>query len=413
MSAICARGFCEYRLPEESPTGRRGSRCFSLLALPSAVGFAPAASAANTDVRDELADHPDGHHVPELRDVQGVRPRLQAAAERRSGLLGDRQSEGSGRPNGHRFPSGAATIQKLGTATTVSPYTYTGGPFIIDSANAAAAQPIINAWWAANANQPGDARDHGAARSPRTSISILRSAPRIALEAINAGIAIAYFNAAGIPDGRGAAWSALSPNILNDGLIGCNNSSAATCPTRRRRQRAVSGAAPAARGSTTSSSRRTTAAIPIRRPIPPNVGTQAYAELDNFVAQGGGWIALCHSILSNENNIVDALRAARKRSDRRRAGAVQVADSRRLPDQNGFPTISNAGGNLDRRCARICRSRRRCRRPPSNGLPGGSVQNWPSPFNAPPIAGAPVVLARRPSRSRISSRRPASSTTGR
>jgi hypothetical protein len=55
---------------------------------------------------------------------------------------------------GTDFTSGAATIQRLGTATTVSPYTYTGGPFIIDSADSAAAQTIITAWWAATRISP-------------------------------------------------------------------------------------------------------------------------------------------------------------------------------------------------------------------------------------------------------------------
>ena len=47
-------------------------------------------------------------------------------------------------------------------------------------------------------------------RSPAFSADVnvtLRSAPRIANEAINAGITIAYFNAAGIPDLNGKPWS--------------------------------------------------------------------------------------------------------------------------------------------------------------------------------------------------------------
>ena len=38
---------------------------------------------------------------------------------------------------------------------------------------------------------------------------------------------------------------------------------------------------------------------------PTNLGTKTYAALDTFVQQGGGWTALCHSILSNENNIAN------------------------------------------------------------------------------------------------------------
>ena len=40
--------------------------------------------------------------------------------------------------------------------------------------------------------------------------------PRIANEAINGGITIAYYNAAGIPDGNGNPWSLTSPNILTE-----------------------------------------------------------------------------------------------------------------------------------------------------------------------------------------------------
>ena len=38
------------------------------------------------------------------------------------------------------------------TATNLGSWDYRGGPFIIDSANVAAASPIITAWWAAKAN---------------------------------------------------------------------------------------------------------------------------------------------------------------------------------------------------------------------------------------------------------------------
>src|SRR6185295_1468741 len=77
---------------------------------------------------------------------------------------------------------------------------------------------------------------------------------------------------------------------------------------------------------------------------PTNVGTQAYAELDNFVAQGGGWLALCHSILSNENNISAfyALPASGPTASVRALFKSSVPGG--FLTTNGFSTISNASG---------------------------------------------------------------------
>ena len=91
------------------------------------------------------------------------------------------------------------------TGTALGSWDYRGGAFIIDSANAAAALPIISAWWAAKGNLPNV---HEALAGFSADVNIvLRSAPRIANEAINSGITIAYYNAAGIPDSNGNAWS--------------------------------------------------------------------------------------------------------------------------------------------------------------------------------------------------------------
>ncbi len=120
----------------------------------------------------------------------------------------------------------ATTIDRYTGTPVGSPYSYRGGPFIIDSADVAVADPIITAWRTGNAGQP---TIHQATAPFTANVDItLRTAPRIALEAINAGIAIAYFNAAGIPDSNGNVWSARSPNILNQGLI-------AWAPTQRSR----------------------------------------------------------------------------------------------------------------------------------------------------------------------------------
>ena len=108
----------------------------------------------------------------------------------------------------------AASVRDKRTGTALGAWDYRGGPFIVDSADAAAALPIITAWWAANGNQPNV---HEALAGFSANVDVtLRSAPRIANEAINAGISIAYYNAAGIPDLNGNPWSTTSPNILDE-----------------------------------------------------------------------------------------------------------------------------------------------------------------------------------------------------
>src|SRR5439155_3575531 len=131
---------------------------------------------------------------------------------------------------------------------------------------------------------------------------VLQSAPRIALEQTNASIAIAYFNAAGIPDGNGSAWNALSPNVLSEAKI-------AGCPTGTCSSSAVGDGALFTLGACTArkydvfvTPHNSGYAYSTSNTL--DLGTQTYAELDYFVGQGGGWIALCHSILSNENAIV-------------------------------------------------------------------------------------------------------------
>ena len=46
------------------------------------------------------------------------------------------------------------SVRDKRTNTALGAWSYRGGPFIIDSADAARALPIISAWWAANGNQP-------------------------------------------------------------------------------------------------------------------------------------------------------------------------------------------------------------------------------------------------------------------
>ncbi len=182
----------------------------------------------------------------------------------------------------------ATTVNHYNAAQTIgSPYTYTGGPFIIASTDVAAADPIITAWRNANGANPALAIHEATAPFTANVDIVLRRAPRIALESINAGIAIPYFNAAGIPDANGGVWTALSPNVLNAGLIACNNSSAASCP-------ATIGDSALYQTSACSVKKYDVFVTPHNSGYayslndPTNVGTQAYAELDNFVAQGGG-----------------------------------------------------------------------------------------------------------------------------
>jgi hypothetical protein len=77
------------------------------------------------------------------------------------------------------FP--VSSVNDLRTSTPLGEWDYRGGPFIIDSADAARAMPIITAWWAANKNQPNV---HTALALFSADVNIvLRSPPRIANEA--------------------------------------------------------------------------------------------------------------------------------------------------------------------------------------------------------------------------------------
>ena len=186
------------------------------------------------------------------------------------------------------LPDFTASSADIRTSASLGSWDYRGGPFIIDSANAAAALPIINSWWAANGNQPNV---HEAKSGFSADVNIiLRSAPRIANEATNAGISIAYYNAAGIPDLNGNPWSSTSPNILTQQQIADGGLFISGACSSRKFDMFVT---PHNSGYSYSLT------------DPNNLGTKTYAQLDTFVEQGGGWTALCHSILSNENYIAD------------------------------------------------------------------------------------------------------------
>ena len=91
------------------------------------------------------------------------------------------------------------------TGTVITAYDYRGGPFIIDSADAAAAKPIIDKWLLTNVTTVHRATATFSADIART----LTAAPRIAVFIDgNEIIAFNYLNAAGIPDSKGVAWPA-------------------------------------------------------------------------------------------------------------------------------------------------------------------------------------------------------------
>src|SRR5262249_25046219 len=149
------------------------------------------------------------------------------------------------------------------------------------------ALPIITAWWAANKNEPNV---HRAVEPFTAPVDItLRNPPRIANEAVNAAISIGYYNAAGIPDANGNPWSTRSPGILDQSAIAAGGLFIQGKPCLELKYDVF--VTPHNSGFAYSLT------------DPTNLGTRTYSQLDTFVNQGGGWVALCHSILSNENAI--------------------------------------------------------------------------------------------------------------
>jgi hypothetical protein len=105
-----------------------------------------------------------------------------------------------------------ASAVDLRTNAQIANYGYRGGPFVIDSANAAAALPYIQAW----TNPPVLVNVHSAtAPFSGTVAKVLVVAPRIAVLADgNQTIAFSYLNAAGILDSQRIAFTATSPDVL-------------------------------------------------------------------------------------------------------------------------------------------------------------------------------------------------------
>ena len=116
----------------------------------------------------------------------------------------------------------SATDKQGGPAITN--YAYRGGPFVIDQADAAVANPIITAWQTAN---------------PTTAVHVattafsgyvkreLVAAPSIAMFADgNENIAFNYVNSAKIPDSAGNAWANGGPDVLTPAQV-----AGVTCPS--------------------------------------------------------------------------------------------------------------------------------------------------------------------------------------
>jgi len=119
--------------------------------------------------------------------------------------------------NGDDFSVATAnSLQDVRTGALFGPRSYRGGPFIVDSSDAAAALPIIQAWQATVGDQTAVHRLVSGTVNPDV-YRILVRAPRIAiLKDGNETIAFNNLNAAGIPDALGAAWSSTSPDALSE-----------------------------------------------------------------------------------------------------------------------------------------------------------------------------------------------------
>jgi uncharacterized repeat protein (TIGR01451 family) len=108
------------------------------------------------------------------------------------------------------FVASATDVQSNAPITN---YGYRGGPWVIDSAYAAKAMPIITAWQALNPN----VKVHRATAPFTADVSrYLVIAPTIAMHADgNEKIARKYVQAAGIPDSTlSTAWAATSPDMI-------------------------------------------------------------------------------------------------------------------------------------------------------------------------------------------------------
>jgi uncharacterized repeat protein (TIGR01451 family) len=126
----------------------------------------------------------------------------------------------SGKPAGGNdlTISAPATVADVETGAPIGlPISYRGGPFVVDAADRAAALPIVNAWLASD---PVTVVHSVTGTFTADIARTLTAAPRVAvLQDGFEQIAIADFNAAGIPDSTGAAWSAASSDVLSEAAV--------------------------------------------------------------------------------------------------------------------------------------------------------------------------------------------------
>ncbi len=247
-----------------------------------------------------------------------------------------------------------ATTGDLQTGAAVGSYSYRGGPFIISSEDAARALPLIQAWWA---KYPGLPVVHTATDSFTANIdAVLRRAPRIANELTNSGVSMAYYNIAGIPDSNGKVWTSASPNVLDQTEIAAGALFDDGPCSPRKYDIFVTPHNGGYAYSLTD---------------PTNLGTRTYAELDYFNHQGGGWIACCHSLLSNEDAISDLYLNS--------SPAVKALFRAPVPGGmltvDGFHSYDNVGGTWTVHMPTLPTAQS-VPIAVTAGLPGGAIQTW-------------------------------------
>lgn len=181
--------------------------------------------------------------------------------------------------DGTDFTANAVDVQTL---AAIINHNYTGGPFIIDSAFAAAAMPIITAWQALY-----PVKVHRATAPFSADIaSTMTHAPLIAVEETNSSIMFKYLNGASIPDSLGNVWTNASPDVLDEvdmgnGAFFGGPRPAPPAPDCRRIKYDIFLSPHTSDGTWTD---------PVRK-----------YELDEYVRKGGFLHATCHSVLSIEN----------------------------------------------------------------------------------------------------------------
>jgi len=121
-------------------------------------------------------------------------------------------------PNGDDFATTATgQLQDFRTGTSVtSPRSYRGGPFLISSADAAKAAPVITYWQATGGDATAVHKLKSGTLNVNVATSLVRAPRLVVLKDGSESIAFNDLNAAGIPDGVGDAWSEASPDVLTE-----------------------------------------------------------------------------------------------------------------------------------------------------------------------------------------------------